>query len=167
MVFVQRVFQRFPILGRCMSINVTQAVYGDLDELSLLFDQYRQFQGKSSDLAAVRSFLKARFDHGESVHFLARESGSCVGFTQLYPTFSSVSLARVFILNDLFVCEANRRKGVASKLLAAAEEHAISFAAVRLTLSVDVENFRGQALYEAAGWCRDKQYHVYHRFFLA
>ena len=92
----------------------------DIGVLVPLFDSYRQFYGQPTDSNAARVFLSARLDHGESVVFIAHDSDSPVGFTQLYPSFSSVTLARTFILNDLFVHEQGRRKGVGSLLLAAA-----------------------------------------------
>jgi GNAT superfamily N-acetyltransferase len=145
-------------------ITVRQAVLADLVELAGLFDQYRRFQGKASDPASARSFLQARFDHGESVAFIAHAAGAPAGFAQLYPSYSSVSLARVFILNDLFVHETARRKGVACELLAAVERYAWSLNAGRITLNVARDNAAGQALYEARGWCQDRQYLMYHRF---
>jgi GNAT superfamily N-acetyltransferase len=145
-------------------ITVRQAVLSDLAELAVLFDLYREFQGRASDLPGAKSFLQARFNHGESVVFVAHSSLAPIGFAQLYPSFSSVSLARVFVLNDLFVHESGRRKGVASQLLAAAERYAWSLGAVRMTLNVARDNEHGQALYEAQGWSRDRQFHMYHRY---
>jgi GNAT superfamily N-acetyltransferase len=147
-----------------MSITVRQAVLSDLDELTALFNQYREFQGRAPDLPGARSFLQARFDHGESVLFIAQLGQAPIGFTQIYPSFSSVSLARVFILNDLFVLASVRRKGVASKLLAAVESYAWSLGAARVTLNVDKNNKQGQALYETEGWSQDQQFYMYHRF---
>jgi GNAT superfamily N-acetyltransferase len=146
------------------SITVRQATYADLEELAELFDRYRVFQGQESDLPAARTFLRARFDHGESVVFMAHDSSTPLGFAQLYPSYSSTSLARVFILNDLFVREQGRRKGVASKLLAALEGYAWSHGAARVTLNVARDNTAGQELYEAQGWSKDAQYFMYHRF---
>jgi GNAT superfamily N-acetyltransferase len=80
----------------------------------------------------------------------------------LYPSFSSASLARTFILNDLFVIENCRRKKVGALLLEAAADFAKSLGAVRLTLSTAVTNKPAQALYESAGWKRDEQFIVYH-----
>ena len=80
-------------------ITVRQAVSADLEPLTDLFDQYRQFQGQHADRAAARSFLKARFDHGESILFIALAGDAPLGFAQLYPSFSSVALSRVFILS--------------------------------------------------------------------
>jgi GNAT superfamily N-acetyltransferase len=146
------------------SITVRQAIFSDLEELAELFDRYRVSQGQESDPPAARSFLRARFDHGESVVFMAHDSSTPLGFAQLYPSYSSTSLARVFILNDLFVREQGRRKGVASKLLAALEGYAWSHGAARVTLNVARDNTAGQELYEAQGWSKDAQYFMYHRF---
>lgn len=145
-------------------ISVRQAVLSDLDELALLFDEFRQFQGQSADLAAARAFLAERFNHGESVVFIAHDGATPVGFAQLYPSFSSVSLARAFVLNDLFVNERGRRKGVASGLLAALEAYAWAFGSARITLNVARNNVSGQQLYAARGWQRDEQFFMYHRF---
>jgi GNAT superfamily N-acetyltransferase len=144
------------------AFSVRQAVLSDLEILVPLFDGYRQFYGRAPDLAAAESFLRARFDHGESVVFLAHAETAPVGFTQLYPSFSSVSLARTFILNDLFVVASHRRTGVASGLLHAAMEYARSLGAVRVTLNTDIQNSAAQATYEARGWKRDREYFVYH-----
>lgn len=142
--------------------SVRQAVFSDLPDLVPLFDAYRQFYGRTPDLAAAESFLRDRFSHGESVLFLAFAADEPAGFTQLYPSFSSVSLARTFILNDLFVVPGRRRTGVGSALLGAAVDYARSLGAVRVTLNTDIQNATAQATYEAGGWKRDREYYVYH-----
>jgi ribosomal protein S18 acetylase RimI-like enzyme len=144
------------------NITIRQAAASDIDTLASLFDSYRQFYGRESDIRAAREFLLARFNHGESVVFIAHDANVPIGFAQLYPSFSSVSLARTFVLNDLFVHESSRRKGVASLLLAAAVEFGKSSAAARLSLSTAISNDTAQALYQSAGWRRDEQFFVYH-----
>ncbi|SJM90777.1 GNAT family N-acetyltransferase [Crenothrix polyspora] len=144
------------------NITIRQAVLSDIEALIPLFDGYRQFYGRPSDIPAVREFLLARFNHGESVLFIALQDNNPVGFAQLYPSFSSVSLARTFVLNDLFVHEQARRKGLASKLMSAAVEFASILGAVRISLSTATTNEIAQALYQSAGWKRDEQFFVYH-----
>ncbi len=144
------------------TITVRQAILSDLDALAPLFDSYRQFYGRASDLPAATAFLSARFNHNESVLFIAHEGNKAVGFAQLYPSFSSVSLARTFILNDLFVDASARRKGVASKLMTATVDYASSLDAIRISLSTATSNEAAQRLYQAAGWQRDEQFFVYH-----
>ena len=144
------------------NITVRQAVLSHLEALVPLFDGYRQFYGRPGDIPAAREFLLARFNHGESVLFIAHENNTPIGFSQLYPSYSSVSLARVFVLNDLFVHEQARRKGAASRLMAAACQFAKSLGAVRVSLSTATANETAQAFYQSVGWKRDEQFFVYH-----
>lgn len=74
-----------------------------------LFDAYRQFYGQTPDLEGARQFLFERLQGGESVIFAVMEGENALGFTQLYPSFSSVSMKPIWILNDLFVVEKARR----------------------------------------------------------
>lgn len=143
-------------------ITVRQATVFDLQELVPLFDGYRQFYERPSDVSGAEAFLLERFRHAESVVFLAHAGSEPVGFTQLYPSFSSASMARIYILNDPFVREDARGQGVSRKLIAAAAEFARAVGAVRLTLSTAVTNTHAQAVYESLGWRRDAQFHVYH-----
>ena len=150
--------------GHESDVTVRQAALADLEPLTALFDQYRQFQGQASDPTAARNFLRTRFDHGESILFIAHAAAAPAGFAQLYPSFSSVSLSRVFILNDLFVSESARRHQVASRLLAELEACAWSLGASRITLNVERANTRAQSLYEARGWKQDDRYFMVHRY---
>jgi GNAT superfamily N-acetyltransferase len=120
-----------------------------------LFDAYRQFYGQPSDLDGARRFLAERLARGESVIFALIESGRALGFTQLFPSFSSVAMRPIWILNDLFVAEEARRRGVGARLLGAARDHARRTGAARLELSTAVSNTEAQALYERDGWRRD------------
>lgn len=144
-------------------IAVRQAALSDLKELSEMFDEYRQFYGKSSDIGLAGEFLRTRFNHGESTVFIAHAGEVPAGFLQLYPSFSSVSAARTFILNDLYVRPSARRKGAATQLMAAAETYAHALGAVRLTLSTAISNEQAQALYMSSGWVRDEHFYVFHR----
>jgi GNAT superfamily N-acetyltransferase len=143
---------------RVSTITIRQAVLADIEPLSVLFDAYRQFYGREGNVAAAKKFLLDRFNHGESVLFIAHEGSDAIGFTQLYPSFSSVSLERIFVLNDLFVNELGRRKGAGSKLLSAAADFAKAVGAIRLGLSTGNTNTTAQALYEAEGWERDDDF---------
>ena len=146
------------------TIAVRQAVLADLEVIADLFDQYRQFQGRASDLAACHAFLHDRFNHAESAVFIATVDERPAGFAQLYPSFSSTALARVFILNDLFVSESGRRRGVGSALLKAVEDYAWSLGSCRVSLNVAQGNGQAQELYKAAQWVRDKDFFMYHRY---
>lgn len=145
------------------AVTTRQAVYADLPAVTTLFDRYRSFYNHASDEAAARRFLAERFDHGESVIFVAERGAQMLGFTQLYPSYSSTSMARVFILNDLYVDASARRHGVGRLLLKVAEVYARAHGAVRLQLNTDVANANAQALYDACGWARETKFLSFHR----
>ena len=142
---------------------IHQATPSDIDRLAPLFDGYRQFYGKSSDVEAARQFLYERFKNYQSVIFLANaENGETVGFAQLFPSFSSFSMARTFILNDLFVVPGGRRHGAGAMLLDAVDQYGRSVGAIRITLSTGIENGSAKALYLSRGWKQDEAFHVFH-----
>ena len=136
-----------------MTFTVHRATLDDLDALIPLFDGYRGFYEQPSDTGLARDFLAARLQRGESVIFLATlDDGTPAGFTQLYPMFSSVRAARVWVLNDLFVAPAARKRGVAQALLDAAAAFGRGEGAIRLELETTPENDSAQSLYRNAGW---------------
>lgn len=137
-----------------MPLEITPATLSDLDQLAPLFDAYRGFYEQPSDLALARQFLRERIEHDESVIWLAVNDDGAAGFTQLYPTFSSVRAARVWVLNDLYVAASARRQGVAQALLTAAAMFARDAGAIRLELETTPDNGHAQALYESTGWRR-------------
>lgn len=131
-----------------------------LDILAALFNDYRVFYRQSPDLDAARRFLSDRLTNEESVIFAARlsEAGGLAGFTQLYPTFSSVRMRRVWTLNDLFVAENARGNGVARALMDAARGFAVSTGAVSIELVTERDNTAAQALYDSLEYERVQDY---------
>ena len=142
-------------------ISTRLANGGDLDAVARLFDGYRQFYGKTSNVEGAEAFLGARIAASDSTIIVAEQAGDVVGFTQLYPSFTSVGMARIFILNDVFVASESRGTGAGRALLDAAAHYAREAGAVRLTLTTQVTNARAQSVYEANGWVRDDQFYTY------
>lgn len=143
-------------------MNIRQAQDTDLDALAVLFDAYRQFYEQTADVERARNFLRARLAQQDSVLLVAvGEAEQLLGFTQLYPTFSSVSTGRIYVLNDLFVASAAHRSGVGRALLNAACEFGAARGALRLSLATAVSNLPAQGLYQAAGWTRNEQFHYF------
>ena len=128
-----------------------------------LFDAYRVFYGRPSDLKLAERFLLDRLGADESVIFGCRRcsTGLLVGFTQLYPSFSSASAGRIWILNDLFVTPDARRLGVGRVLIQAAHDHARETRALRVVLSTAHANQAAQALYESLGYVQDAEFRSY------
>jgi ribosomal protein S18 acetylase RimI-like enzyme len=142
-------------------MEVTLAQLEQIDELAELFDRYRIFYQQPSNTYAVRSFLQERLKRSDSTIFVASNDGQIVGFTQLYPSFSSVSMKRIWILNDLFVRETERNNGVAKLLMNTATDFARETAAIRIVLSTQISNTLAQALYESLGYTKNEEFYQY------
>jgi GNAT superfamily N-acetyltransferase len=138
-----------------MSVVVRQAAIEDVQQLAPLFDSYRQFCGETADVRLAQAFLAERFQHQESLILVAELYQHLVGFTQLFPSFSSVSASRTFVLHDLFVVPEARRKGVAQALLAKAVQVGRALGVASLSLSTARANGQAQQLYESQGWKQD------------
>ena len=143
--------------------HVVRADPSHLDGLVPLFDAYRQFYRQTADPGAARAFLAERLARAESVVFVASlpEADALVGFTQLYPLFSSVRMRRVWVLNDLFVSPDARRRGVARALMEAARAFAASTGAASLELATERTNTSAQRLYDDLGYEQDDAFLPY------
>ena len=135
---------------------IRQATLEDLDQLSVLFAQYRSFYEQPFEPEAAKQFLEERLASGECVVFIAVENEILTGFTQLYPSFSSVGLKKIWILNDLFVAQEHRKKGIARSLINQVIAHSKATGRKKVVLSTAYTNTKAQKLYEQLGFtCED------------
>ncbi|MET3321674.1 UNVERIFIED_ORG: ribosomal protein S18 acetylase RimI-like enzyme [Peribacillus simplex] len=142
-------------------MGIQKATLNELDSLTELFDLYRMFYEQTSNLEGAREFLKERLTNEESVIFMAFDGDNPIGFVQLYPSFSSVSMMRSWVLNDLFVKGNARKKGFGEKLLKAAIAFAKETGAKGVSLETDKDNGNAQKLYEKIGFIRESNYFYY------
>lgn len=134
-------------------MNIRKAKISDLAPLSVLFDGYRVFYKKESDLDGASSFLRERMEKGESEIFVAESAeGTLTGFVQLYPVFSSTRMQRLWLLNDLYVAPDHRGKGVSIGLIDRAKQLAKYTNACGLTLETSKSNLVGNQLYLKTGF---------------
>jgi ribosomal protein S18 acetylase RimI-like enzyme len=150
-----------------LTIQISQATTADdIQRVAPLFDEYRVFYGRTSNLDQSRDFLLQRWLARESVLFLARNDiDDVVGFVHLYPLFLSDRLLRFWLLNDLYVRPEARRSGVARGLMQNAKQYARETASAGLALSTAVNNTKAQALYESEGYVLDRDFYYYNLFF--
>lgn len=142
-------------------MEVVRAKSEHISEVANLFDQYRMFYKQESNLNGALDFITERINNKDSVIFLVKEENQSIGFTQLYPSFSSVSMKKLWILNDLYVTETARKKGVAQLLLNTAKKFAVESNAKALDLQTAIDNKSAQALYEKNGYQVDKEFLSY------
>lgn len=134
--------------------NTRKATVEDLDQLAELFDQYRVFYHKESDIRSAENFLRERVENGDSEIFVAEENEKLTGFVQLYPIFSSTRMQRYWLLNDLYVNENHRGKGYSKELIEEAKELCRSSNACGVLLETGKSNDIGNKLYPACGFER-------------
>ena len=142
-------------------MQIRKATLKDLTQLAELFDQYRVFYEKESDLQGAKDFLTQRLKKEESIIFVAEEANVLKGFVQLYPLFSSTRMKRLWLLNDLYVNATYRRQGVSVKLIDKAKELAHETKAVGLMLETAKTNAIGNKLYPRTGFELDTDHNYY------
>ncbi|WP_438445844.1 GNAT family N-acetyltransferase [Gorillibacterium sp. sgz5001074] len=142
------------------AVVIHQATIDDLGDAAVLFDEYRVFYSQEPDLEGARRFLFERFEHGESVIFLARDSksGEAVGLAQLYPSFSSVSMKRLWILNDLYIHAEHRNRNIGRLLLERAKAFAAATKSKGIEIATQTTNLKAQRVYEAHGYQKDDEF---------
>ncbi len=136
----------------------------DLDQLTPLFDKYLIFYKKKSNLEKHKSFLKERIENNEAIIFMAfddENKDKAIGFALIYPTFSSVLLSKILILNDLYVDSTIRKNGIGEKLILETVALAKELDSDLIRLRTAKNNVIAQGLYHKMGFVRDEFLHSY------
>jgi len=141
-------------------MKIVRATLQHLDDLTPLFDGYRLFYRQPSNIEKAKTFLTNRIQNNESVIYIAYIDNKAVGFTQLYPLFSSVSMEPMYLLNDLFVDKSVRNQGVGQQLIQAAKDLCIKKQYKGLGIQTEVTN-PAQHLYERVGFKKDPDLHLF------
>lgn len=141
---------------------IKKATLNELDPLTELFDLYREFYEQQSNIEGAKEFLKARLMNEESVVFIAFDENHPIGFVQLYPSFSSLSMKKSWVLNDLYVKKTARKKGFGEQLLREAINFAKETGSKGVLLETNVENIPAQSLYEKIGFKREENYFYFY-----
>ena len=143
-------------------ISIKKADVSDSDQVAKLFDAYRVFYHKNSDIDAARNFILERIRNSESEIYVAElAEKQLVGFVQLYPLFSSTRMKRLWLLNDLFVDVAHRGKNISIQLIDRAKQLAIETNACGLLLETAKTNEVGNKLYPRTGFNIDQDQNYY------
>lgn len=144
------------------NVEIRKAAIDDLDQLADLFNQYRVFYKKLSDLPAGRNFLWERMTNSESVIFVAiNPEKQFMGFVQLYPIFSSTRMKRLWLLNDLFVAPDYRGQGISVSLIEKSKELCQTTNACGLLLETAKTNTVGNQLYPRTGFALESDSNFY------
>jgi len=141
-------------------MKIIKADISHLPDLVPLFDGYRMFYRQASDYIGVKSFLHERLSNKDSIILMAFDKVNAIGFTQLYPVFSSVSMKPMYILNDLYVEKNYRSQGVGKALIDFAKDLCKTKGYKGLALQTETNN-PAQHLYERLGFKKDPDLHYF------
>lgn len=128
----------------------------DIESIAQLFDDYRVWYRKDSDIEQAISFLTDRLNYNESVIYVADLDGTLAGFTQLYPIFSSTRMKRMWLLNDLYVNENHRQQGIAKALIEKAKKLSNQTLSAGILLETEQSNEIGNHLYPSLGFKKEE-----------
>jgi GNAT superfamily N-acetyltransferase len=142
-------------------MTIIEANSKHIDELSILFDMYRQFYQQPSDFPNAKKFLSERIAKKESVIYISMDEGKFSGFVQLYPLFTSVGMKQLWLLNDLFVKAEYRNKGIARNLINRCKKLAEETNASGLMLETSKNNLEGNTLYPDVGFVLQEDSNFY------
>jgi GNAT superfamily N-acetyltransferase len=140
---------------------VRKATVSDLDSLAVLFDKYRIFYGKPTDIKGATAFLKERLENKDSEIFVSQDGDTLTGFVQLYPLFSSTRLKKLWLLNDLFVDQQCRGKGFSKALIDESKKLCRATNACALMLETAKTNVIGNNLYPSTGFVLEDHSNFY------
>ena len=133
-------------------MEIIEASLSNVEELSVMFDQYRQFYRQESNMNGARRFLAERIVKNESVIFISKDLDLATGFVQCYPIFTSVGMQRLWLLNDLFVKEDYRGQGISKLLINRCKQLVKETGAKGLMLETEKSNVIGNRLYPQEGF---------------
>ena len=142
-------------------MQVREAKLSDLENLSDLFNSYRMFYGKKSDIKVANEFLRSRIENKDSKIFVCDLNNELSGFVQLYPIFSSTRVSKYWLLNDLFVDIEKRGKGYSKLLIDRSKELVIESKACGMMLETEKSNDIGNMLYPSTGFKKNKLSNFY------
>ena len=135
-------------------MTITHANIDNINDLARLFDGYRVFYKQDSNINQAKTFLLERLKNKDSVIYLAYIDDLAVGFTQLYPLFSSVAMQPIYLLNDLYVDANHRGKGIGEALINKAKQLCIDKNNKGLAIQTAFDN-PAQDLYQRLGFVKD------------
>jgi GNAT superfamily N-acetyltransferase len=140
----------------CSIARVAAPDLGDLLSLMRSYCDFYEAAPSDEDLLVLSAALISDRDL-EGVQLIARDrTGRAVGFATLYWSWSTTDAGRIGVMNDLFVVEDARERGLARRLIEACRAECARRGAARLSWQTAPGNLRAQAVYDRVGATREE-----------
>jgi GNAT superfamily N-acetyltransferase len=131
----------------------------DVPELLPLMRAYCDFYRVDPSDEALLDMSRALLadPEREGLQLIGRDGQDrAVGFATIFWSWSTLSAARIGVMNDLYVAPSARGSGLAEALIEACRERCVERGARVLCWQTAKDNFRAQRLYERMGGRREE-----------
>ena len=142
-------------------LDIKRASLVDLQQLLPLFENYQKFYQIRQNSGKCFEFLTQRLNKKDSIIYLAYSDQTAVGFAQIFPQFSSMAMQVIWLLNDLYVNQENRQRGVATQLVKNIENQAACEKIFSIKLATAINNEKARKLYDSLGYTTIDQFKHY------
>jgi GNAT superfamily N-acetyltransferase len=135
------------------NLHVRVARESDTDAVTALMYEYIVvfYKSPSPSIEKLQSLIQMLLEGREGIQFVAESDGRIVGFTTLYFTYSTTRVNKIVMMNDLYVIEEMRGKGVAGKLFEACSTYTNDNDYAAMVWETAKDNKRAQRFYEKMG----------------
>jgi GNAT superfamily N-acetyltransferase len=139
-------------------LAITTVREEDLDELLPLVRAYCDFYAVAPPDEQLLLMCRALIadPEREGVQLIARSDARAVGFATIFWTWSTLSAARIGVMNDLFVDPSARGTGAAEALIEGCRQQCEGRQARWLSWQTAKDNLRAQTVYERVGAKREE-----------
>jgi GNAT superfamily N-acetyltransferase len=136
-----------------MSLVIRNTEHGDLELLTNLMYKYVVdfYQRPKPPVEKMHHLIETLLEQNKGIQFIAEQDGEPLGFATLYFSFSTTKADKITIMNDLYVVEEARGKGVAQQLFKACENYTKENGCASMSWVTAADNKRAQRFYEKMG----------------
>lgn len=132
-------------------VTIREATHADVPKVCDLIRGLAEFERLPGPDAGASARLASHFAEGRFELLVAEEAGQLAGYALFFPTYSTFLARPSLYLEDLFVREASRGRGIGEALLRRVAARAVARGCGRFEWTVLDWNVRAQRFYEAMG----------------
>lgn len=141
-----------------IEINFRLAQFIDIDPLMELVQEFYQFEQISFDNNVIKAFTALLSDEQYGLIWLICDHDHPIGYVALTFFFSMEYHGRSGLVDELYLRENYRGRGISKKIFKLIEEYLLSQNMRSLSLVVDFWNEPAEALYTKIGFHREKRH---------
>jgi GNAT superfamily N-acetyltransferase len=138
---------------------ITRVGIADLDALLPLMRGYCDFYEVEPSDHALRALSLALIEHPDTagVQLIARDDDDdAIGFATVFWSYSTLAARAIGVMNDLYVAEAARGRGLGAELIGACEVECAARGIELLEWETAPDNARAQSVYDRFGATRSE-----------